>query len=1057
MTSGGGDGIRFTRNRLRAAAAALAIALISPAVVALPAFAAAPVGGPSTPGIWNYHTVIFRSLDAEVSRVDVVDGGLVPRQPAPPAGDGIFDGWVTQSGGVEVPFEFATTVVTTDLVVDARFADVFTVQFLAGPSGDDARRVIDADEVRNGQPLGEIAPDVVNVPEGQVFTGQWYRQGDSTQTPYDFSSPVTSDLRLIPKLASGFAVSFITDGTAVNPVFVIEPDTAFTEADLAAVAEPTRTGYAFDRWWADEARSVPLTFPITAATTLYAGWTGQSVEYHVSYWLEKANVVPEVYPAPVFSPAGEPVPDWGAADGALSPAQLADPATYTFLDDIASSAIAGATVAGPTAKGQIPVSIQELVRAQLDPAVVQSDPLAFADLAVSQQDVVVRGDGSTVVNVYLTRALWRADFVLIAPGSSANVPAACNAAGTYDVTMDVSGTDYFRSTVPGGGQLLGTFSVREKIGFNMQAAGVAPVPLSQSDGSSMITAYDAGTQDQNCVLRGWGPQQFTPETFTASYTGVAADAGSVDLGARTMAMTGKMAASSTQVLTQRYDFVESLDQSQNAPDVVLGPDGTPNDPVRVATLYNNDKTTVRQAIEPGHQIFGTYRTPWYWASVGDRQVAGVIDGYSSFVGYGTGVNTHGNYFQLDSASGHLYQLNNSRNTNDAYRYQFYSRNTYTLTFVTGGGTAIPPVSGIPYESSLEAMAPADPTRGRDIFLGWFTDSSFNVPFTFEGATMPASNLALYAKWLTDPHTVEFFDHPSSPAPLADLTQTVEDQATVAAPDPLPPQPDGQTFVGWYQRTETGYFVPYDFDTPVGSDLELYARWQQPVGAPFTITYDGAGNTGGTVPVDPYTYDTGSSAIVADGSSLTRGDEVFVGWSKPSMAVARIITSPVPRDGLYQVKRTIRFSGADLTLVATYADPDPRFAVTFHENAGDRAEAIWDGPPGASVTYPGASDLGFVGAGTAFLGWSTSPTAVEADPAFDSLTVSDLPADLVLYAVWESGPPSPSPSPTPSSPSTGNLPTTGGDAPWGAALLGVLLLVAGVGAVLVRRRHRSDAE
>ncbi|WP_288874163.1 InlB B-repeat-containing protein [uncultured Microbacterium sp.] len=1059
MTSGGGDGIRFSKARQVTAAAALVLALLAPAVVTQPAFAAAPAGGPTTPGIWNYHTVTFRSLDVPIAAVQVADGGLAPRQPAPPAEDGVFDGWVTESGGQEVPFDFARTVITGDLVVDARFTDMRVVQFLAGPSGADARRIIDSDEVENGQPLGEIAPDVTQVPEGMVFTGEWYRQGDPTRAPYDFSSPVTENLHLIPIFAAGFAVSFVTDGTAVNPVFVIEPDTAFTASDLAAVPPPTRTGYSFTNWWADAARTQPVTLPITEPTTLYAGWVGESVEYHVSYWLEKSNVVADSYPSPVFTPAGGSIPAWGPSDGALSAAQIADPATYTFLDDVASTATAGTAVGGPTTKEALPPAIQDLVQAQLDPALVQSDPLAFADLAVSQQDVTVRGDGSTVVNVYLTRALWRIDFVLIAPGSSANVPARCNAAGTYDVTMDVGGTTYYQGTVPGDGQLLGTFSVREKIGFNMQAAGVAPVPLSQTDGSGMITAYDAGTVDQNCVLRGWGPLQITPETFTANYTGAGADVGSVNLAARTASMTGKMAAASTQVLTQRYDFVELLDQSQDAPDDVLGPDGVPNDPLHVSTLYNNDKTTVRAEVAPGHQVFSSYRTPWYWASVGDRQVAGVIDGFSSYVGYGTGANTQGNYFQLDPASGRLYQLNNSRNTNDRYRYQFYSRNTYALTFVTGGGTVIPPVQAIPYQGDLQTRAPADPSRGRDVFLGWFTDSEFNVPFRFEGATMPASNLVLYAKWLTDPHTVEFYDHPSSPDPIGNLTQTVEDQAAATSPGPLPPQPDGQTFVGWYQRTDDGYFVPYDFDTPVGSDLRLYARWQQPVGAPFTLTYDGDGNTGGTVPADPLGYDTGASAIVADGPSLTRGEEVFVGWRRPTMAVARIITSPVSLDGLYQAGRTVRFSGADVTLLAVYADPDPRFSVTFHENGGSDGTVVWDGPPGASVTYPDASDLGLSGPGTTFLGWATSPDAETADAAFDRLSLSTLTADVVLYAVWAAAPPTPpvppTPSPSPSGEASGSLPSTGGD-PWGTLLLGAALLAVGAAGVLIRRRRQGSA-
>jgi uncharacterized repeat protein (TIGR02543 family) len=1047
--------MRRARRRTLVAALALVLGVAGAVATAAPALAAAPVGGPTTPGIWGYHTVTFESLGSTVAQVAVADGGLAPRQPAPTSAEGPFDGWVTGPAGAEEPFRFESTVITTDLVVRATFADTRVVQFLAGPAGEDAERIIDADEVRDGEPLGEIAPDVAEVPDGKVFTGEWYREDDPTRSPYDFATPVTENFRLVPILVSGFAVSFVTDGTAVTPEFVVEPDTAFTAADLAAVPPPTRTGYTFTQWWADAARSQPVDLPLTDTTTLYAGWQGQDVEYHVSYWLEKPNVVPESYPSPVFTAAGGAPPAWTDDDGRLSDAQLADPANFLFLDDIASSATAGSTVGGPTAKDDLPTLIKELVRAQLDPAVVQSDPLTFADLAVSQQDVTVQGDGSTVVNVYLTRALWRTDFRLIAPGSSANVPAACAAAGTYDITMDVGGTTYFASTVSGGAQLLGTFSVREKIGFDMQAAGVAPVPLSQTDGSGMITVYDAGTENQSCVLRGWGPQQFTPLIFTAVYTGAGADAGSVDLAGRTTTMTGKMAAASTQNLTQRFEYAEALDQGQSAPDVVLAPDGTPNDPLRVETLYANNKTAVRAAVPAGHQVFEQYRSAWYWASTGDRQVASVIDGFTSYVGYGTGTNTQGNYFQRDQPSGRLYQLNNSGNVNDRYRYQFYSRNTYALSFVTGGGTAIPAVTGIPFETSLEASAPADPTRGRDVFLGWYTDSQFNVPFTFDGATMPASNLVLYARWLTDPHTVRFYDHPSSPEPIDELTQTVEDQGMATTPDPLPPQPDGQTFLGWYQRTTAGFFVPYDFDTPVGADLELYARWQQPEAAPFTLHYDGDGNTGGTVPTDPLGYDAGSSAIAVDGAGLTRGDEVFVGWRIATIAAARIITSPVAADGLFQAGHTVRFAGRDITLTAVYSDPSPSFAVTFQENGGADGTVTWDGPPEASITYPGAFDLLFRGPGTTFLGWSASADATVADPAFDRLSISTLTADLVLYAVWEDAPVPPTPTPpsngSGTDPGGGRLPRTGGD-PWGTLLLGALLFATGIVAMTARRRR-----
>ena len=196
----------------------------------------------------------------------------------------------------------------------------------------------------------------------------------------------------------------------------------------------------------------------------------------------------------------------------------------------------------------------------------------------------------------------------------------------------------------------------------------------------------------------------------------------------------------------------------------------------------------------------------------------------------------------------------------------------------------------------------------------------------------------------------------------------------------------------------------------------------------------------------------------DGAGLTRDDEVFVGWRIATIAVARIITSPVAADGLFQAGRTVRFAGRDITLTAVYADPSPSFAVTFRENGGADGTVTWEGPPEASITYPGAFDLLFRGPGTTFLGWSTSADATVADPAFDRLSISALTGDLVLYAVWEDAPAPPAPTPPPNGsgtePGGGHLPRTGGD-PWGTLLLGALLFATGIVAMTARRRrHRG---
>ncbi len=60
-----------------------------------------------------------------------------------------------------------------------------------------------------------------------------------------------------------------------------------------------------------------------------------------------------------------------------------------------------------------------------------------------------------------------------------------------------------------------------------------------------------------------------------------------------------------------------------------------------------------------------------------------------------------------------------------------------------------------------------------------------------------------------------------------VSQKVEKGSTVAKP--ADPTRKGDDFKGWY--TDPDFKNPYDFSTPVSSDLKLYAKWQeQPVTA-----------------------------------------------------------------------------------------------------------------------------------------------------------------------------------------------------------------------------------
>ena len=74
----------------------------------------------------------------------------------------------------------------------------------------------------------------------------------------------------------------------------------------------------------------------------------------------------------------------------------------------------------------------------------------------------------------------------------------------------------------------------------------------------------------------------------------------------------------------------------------------------------------------------------------------------------------------------------------------WSVSSYTIVFITNGGTSVADKSGVPFGANLnEQLSGITTTRTGYIFRGWFTDSGFQTSYP---ATMPASSLVLYAKW-----------------------------------------------------------------------------------------------------------------------------------------------------------------------------------------------------------------------------------------------------------------------------------------------------------------------
>ena len=99
---------------------------------------------------------------------------------------------------------------------------------------------------------------------------------------------------------------------------------------------------------------------------------------------------------------------------------------------------------------------------------------------------------------------------------------------------------------------------------------------------------------------------------------------------------------------------------------------------------------------------------------------------------------------------------------------------------------------------------------------------------------------------------------------------------------------GFSFGGW-NTAANGSGTTYAPGAKIvaNADITLYALWV----AEYTVTYNGNGSTGGTVPTDSNTYNTGEAVTVATNSgTLVKSGSTFSGWN--TAANGSGITYPV---------------------------------------------------------------------------------------------------------------------------------------------------------------------
>jgi len=115
------------------------------------------------------------------------------------------------------------------------------------------------------------------------------------------------------------------------------------------------------------------------------------------------------------------------------------------------------------------------------------------------------------------------------------------------------------------------------------------------------------------------------------------------------------------------------------------------------------------------------------------------------------------------------------------------------------------------------MPESNPTRIGHIFTGWFVDQDTTEAFTDFEMTVE-EHFSLFAGWAPAGHTVDF--HRNDGSGTIHIAMAVQRGETAFDPGPI--FRIGMVFRGWY--IDAAGTQAFDFNTPIMSDIDLFARW-----------------------------------------------------------------------------------------------------------------------------------------------------------------------------------------------------------------------------------------
>ena len=315
-------------------------------------------------------------------------------------------------------------------------------------------------------------------------------------------------------------------------------------------------------------------------------------------------------------------------------------------------------------------------------------------------------------------------------------------------------------------------------------------------------------------------------------------------------------------------------------------------------------------------------------------------------------------------TGYTFNKNVSTRTGKSYDDAkfYYTRNTYNIKFINKGKEDKSVDKKYQQSISNENYTPARPSSLPDYyeFDGWYDNELCEgEKYVFNGKTMPAQNITLYAKWTAKKISLTY--NLNNPEGTVDKGTKKVAAGTIASTVlPSASAIEGYTFAGWYVADENGHMttVAFNANDAITKDTSVIGKWLY--NGKLTVKYVADGVE---APKDNNVYAGGAKATVANG--VTKEGKKFLGWQ---------LDGNVYQPGQnFEVNKNLADDKNVITLTAVFGDSETSAILTYHPGNGngeDQSVAILNNK---EVTLENTSDLSYTAPGKDyyFAGWATS--------------------------------------------------------------------------------------